>query len=351
LRIGRLLTLHFFVGLLLIGPVILKVASTGYRIARYYAGSAPYVRRGPPALYLRLLGPLVIGTSVAVLGTVGPAARWYDPLAAGRRVPGLRAGHRSAGRPPGWPLGSREVRPLSAEEEAVRAADPHEPHGGASASRLNWLRAGVLGANDGIVSVAGIVAGATSSRGPVFTAGLAGLVAGAVSMALGEYVSVSSQRDSETALLSQERRELAETPGPEFEELAALYQAKGLSKATARQVAKELTAHDALPPTSTPSCTSTRTTWPAPSRPRPLRRHRSPPAPCCRWWRSCCRRCPGGSGSPSVSSWPRSGPQARSAPGSAAATPRRAVLRIVIGGAVGLAFTWGIGHLFGTAIG
>lgn len=69
LRIGRLLTLHFFVGLLLIGPVILKVASTGYRIARYYAGSAPYVRRGPPALYLRLLGPLVIGTSVAVLGT------------------------------------------------------------------------------------------------------------------------------------------------------------------------------------------------------------------------------------------------------------------------------------------
>lgn len=69
LRIGRLLTLHFFAGLLLIGPVILKVASTGYRIARYYTGSAPYVRRGPPALYLRLLGPLVIGTSVAVLGT------------------------------------------------------------------------------------------------------------------------------------------------------------------------------------------------------------------------------------------------------------------------------------------
>ena len=69
LRIGQLLTLHFFIGLLLIGPVILKVASTGYRIARYYTGSAPYVRRGPPALYLRLLGPLVIATSVAVLGT------------------------------------------------------------------------------------------------------------------------------------------------------------------------------------------------------------------------------------------------------------------------------------------
>lgn len=69
LRIGRLLTLHFFVGLLLIGPVILKVGSTGYRIARYYTGSAPYVRRGPPALYLRLLGPLVIAASLAVLGT------------------------------------------------------------------------------------------------------------------------------------------------------------------------------------------------------------------------------------------------------------------------------------------
>jgi len=69
LRIGPLLTLHFFVGLLIIGPVLLKIASTGYRIARYYAGSAPYVRRGPPALYLRLLGPLVIATSVAVLGT------------------------------------------------------------------------------------------------------------------------------------------------------------------------------------------------------------------------------------------------------------------------------------------
>lgn len=69
LRIGRLLTLHFFVGLLLIGPVVLKICSTGYRIARYYTGSGPYVRRGPPALYLRLLGPLVIATSLAVLGT------------------------------------------------------------------------------------------------------------------------------------------------------------------------------------------------------------------------------------------------------------------------------------------
>lgn len=69
LRIGRLLTLHFFLGLLLIGPVLLKIGSTGYRIARYYTGATPYVRRGAPALPLRLLGPFVIATSLAVLGT------------------------------------------------------------------------------------------------------------------------------------------------------------------------------------------------------------------------------------------------------------------------------------------
>jgi vacuolar iron transporter family protein len=99
--------------------------------------------------------------------------------------------------------------------EQGRATHPGEPHEGGLAGRLNWLRAAVLGANDGIVSVAGIVigvAGATTARGPIFTAGLAGLVAGAVSMALGEYVSVSSQRDSERAEITQEKRELASTP-------------------------------------------------------------------------------------------------------------------------------------------
>jgi VIT1/CCC1 family predicted Fe2+/Mn2+ transporter len=117
------------------------------------------------------------------------------------------------------------------------------------ASRLNWLRAGVLGANDGIVSTAGLVvavADATSSRGAIFTAGIAGLVAGAVFMALGEYISVSSQRDSESAQLKQERRELEETPGLELEELAGLYRVKGLSDETAQRVAIELTAHHAL---------------------------------------------------------------------------------------------------------
>src|SRR6516165_178771 len=106
-----------------------------------------------------------------------------------------------------------------------RATHSREPHTGGIAGRLNWLRAAVLGANDGIVSVAGIVigvAGATTSRGPIFTAGLAGLVAGAVSMALGEYISVSSQRDSERAQIAREERELAKDPKAEMAELTAL---------------------------------------------------------------------------------------------------------------------------------
>lgn len=126
---------------------------------------------------------------------------------------------------------------------------PNEPHQGDLATRLNWLRAGVLGANDGIVSTAGLVvgvAGATAQRGPILTAGLAGLVAGAVSMALGEYVSVSSQRDTERALLEKERRELEEEPEAELQELTDIYIAKGLSESTAAQVAKELTANDAF---------------------------------------------------------------------------------------------------------
>jgi VIT1/CCC1 family predicted Fe2+/Mn2+ transporter len=107
----------------------------------------------------------------------------------------------------------------------------------------------VLGANDGIVSVAAIVvgvAGATSAIAPILVAGTAGLVGGAISMALGEYVSVSSQRDTQQALIAKERRELAEQPEQELEELAGLFVKKGLSSATALQVAEELTAHDAL---------------------------------------------------------------------------------------------------------
>ncbi|MCM4084352.1 VIT1/CCC1 transporter family protein [Paractinoplanes hotanensis] len=126
---------------------------------------------------------------------------------------------------------------------------PGEPHTDGTAGRLNWLRAGVLGANDGIVSTAGLVvgvAGATLDTGPIATAGVAGLVAGAVSMALGEYVSVSSQRDTERALLAKERTELVEFPEQELDELTALYEAKGLTEATARRVAEEFTAKDAF---------------------------------------------------------------------------------------------------------
>jgi VIT1/CCC1 family predicted Fe2+/Mn2+ transporter len=130
-------------------------------------------------------------------------------------------------------------------------AGPHadEPHQGGLNNRLNWLRAGVLGANDGIVSTAGLVmgvAGATSERSTILVAGVAGLAAGALSMAAGEYVSVSTQKDSELALLDKERRELAEDPEDELEELAGLYVAKGLSEPLALEVAKQLTAHDAL---------------------------------------------------------------------------------------------------------
>lgn len=128
---------------------------------------------------------------------------------------------------------------------------PHddEPHQSGINSRLNWLRAGVLGANDGIVSTAGLVmgvAGATDDTGTIAIAGVAGLVAGALSMAAGEYVSVSTQRDSEKALLAKERRELHEEPEEELAELAGIYVGKGLSEELALQVAHELTEHDAL---------------------------------------------------------------------------------------------------------
>jgi vacuolar iron transporter family protein len=131
----------------------------------------------------------------------------------------------------------------------MTATHPHEPHDQNVAGRLNWLRAGVLGANDGIVSVASIVvgvAGATAAIAPILTAGAAGLVGGAISMALGEYVSVSSQSDSQRALIAKEKLELQTMPEQELAELTAIYASKGLSDATAEAVARELTEHDAL---------------------------------------------------------------------------------------------------------
>ena len=128
--------------------------------------------------------------------------------------------------------------------------DTHnELHSESFASRLNWLRAGVLGANDGIVSMAALlvgVAGAGTSSHVLFVTGIAGLVAGALSMAMGEYISVSSQRDSEKSLLDKERYELKHEADKELEELVRIYRKKGLKQETAHQVALELTAHDAL---------------------------------------------------------------------------------------------------------
>lgn len=119
----------------------------------------------------------------------------------------------------------------------------------ALSKKLNWLRAGVLGANDGIVSTAGIVmgvAGATTENGPILVAGIASLVAGSISMAGGEYASVSAQKDSEMAAIERERKELELYPEQQLMELANYYQHRGISEDLAMKVARELTAKDAI---------------------------------------------------------------------------------------------------------
>lgn len=228
-----------------------------------------------------------------------------------------------------------------------------EPHGAGGGARLNWLRAGVLGANDGIVSVAGLVvgvAGATASRGPIFTAGLAGLVAGAVSMALGEYISVSSQRDSEHATLAKERAELAADPEAELAELVAIYEAKGLSRATAGRVAAELTANDAFTAHAEAELGINPDDIVSP-------------------WHAAAASAVAftlGAVLPLVAIL-LPGPSIRvpvtvvavlaalGLTGAASArlggsSSRRAVIRVVVGGAAGLLFTYAIGHLFGSAV-
>lgn len=125
----------------------------------------------------------------------------------------------------------------------ARHSEGHYSH------RAGWLRAMVLGANDGIISTAALllgVAAADATRDALLTAGMAGLVAGAVSMALGEYVSVASQRDTERSDIAKEQWELANLADHELDELTSIYRAKGLGPDLARQVAVELTAHDAL---------------------------------------------------------------------------------------------------------
>ena len=126
------------------------------------------------------------------------------------------------------------------------SAHPEEDH---YVNRSGWLRAAVLGANDGIVSVASLILGvaaADAGQEAVIIAGIAGLAAGAMSMAAGEYVSVSSQSDTERADISREAKALKEYPREEMAELSAIYQERGLTKETADQVAKELSEHDAL---------------------------------------------------------------------------------------------------------
>ncbi len=133
--------------------------------------------------------------------------------------------------------------------EAPEPLTHFEPHNNKTNKKLNWLRASVLGANDGIVSTASIivgVAGASSSPSVILTAGVAGMVAGALSMGVGEYISVSTQRDTEKALIEKERQELIDNPDKELEELAGIYESKGLSHDTAQIVARELSAKDAF---------------------------------------------------------------------------------------------------------
>jgi VIT1/CCC1 family predicted Fe2+/Mn2+ transporter len=249
------------------------------------------------------------------------------------------------------PSSSTEQRESASAGEGTHS---EVKHGAGMTGRLGWLRAAVLGADDGIVSVAGIVigvAGATASRAPIFTAGLAGLVAGAVSMALGEYVSVSSQRDSERAQVTQERKELGSDPDAELAELAAIYEAKGLSAGTAGLVAAELTANDALAahvdvelridpdnlanPVEAAAASALSFTIGALL---PLLAILLPP----RAWRlpvtfAAVLIALGAAGAVSAS---------------IGGSPRRvAVLRVVVGGAVGLLITYSVGRLFGTAIG
>jgi VIT1/CCC1 family predicted Fe2+/Mn2+ transporter len=142
----------------------------------------------------------------------------------------------------------RPVSPRASHAAPAAAVQP--PALSASlASRLNWLRAGVLGANDGIVSVAAIVVGVAGAGGAtpaIVAAGAAGLVGGAISMALGEYVSVSSQSDSQRAMIEKQKRELRDDAAGELDVLTGLYEERGLAPATARQVAIELTEKDAL---------------------------------------------------------------------------------------------------------
>ncbi|GGQ24565.1 hypothetical protein GCM10010249_49060 [Streptomyces roseolilacinus] len=200
----------------------------------------------------------------SVLGGGSPAIRASDPRrpaaarAAGTAVPSAPRGPPRARRRGGRGRGRAARRSACRFPADPRAGEtlggvteptPGETHPEGLGTRLNWLRAAVLGANDGIVSTAGLVvgvAGATTERSALLTAGLAGLLAGSMSMAVGEYVSVSTQRDSEKAALAAERRELRERPEAELDELTGLLAERGLTWDVAREAAEQLTERDAL---------------------------------------------------------------------------------------------------------
>ncbi len=222
------------------------------------------------------------------------------------------------------------------------------------ADRTNKLRAGVLGANDGIVSIAGLVLGvaaSTTDRAVIFTAGIAGLVAGAMSMAVGEYVSVSTQRDTEHALLAKERHELATDPEGELHELAGLYVERGLTPDLARQVAEQLHAgprtleahaelelgisvHQLVSPWSAAISSFLAFSLGAAL---PLLAILLPPPA----WRSAVTFVA------MVLALALTGSVSARLGG---ADPKRAVIRVVVGGALAMAITYGIGRLIGTQI-
>lgn len=232
-----------------------------------------------------------------------------------------------------------------------KLAQPPETH---AIDRIGWLRAAVLGANDGIVSTASLIVGVAASdagRGQIMVAGVAALVAGAMSMAAGEYVSVSSQADTENASLAQERRELATMPEAEHRELAAIYMKRGLSPELAKEVADALMAGDALAAHARDELGLSVAT-----QARPVQAALTSAA-----------TFTAGAGLPLLAAillpqpWLVSGVALASllylmllgALGAWAgnAPIARGVLRVTFWGAAAFAATWGIGRLFGTAVG
>lgn len=230
------------------------------------------------------------------------------------------------------------------------SAHPDDPH---YVGRMGWLRAAVLGANDGIVSVGALIVG-VAAAGPeprtILVAGVAALVAGALSMAMGEYVSVSSQSDTERADIARERAALSEMPEQELHELAAIYESRGMSPGTALQAAREVSEHDALgahvrDELGLSEASSANPLLAAFASAATFSIAAAVPL-------AAAVLAPGGAVIFSVLIAVLFALALLGAVGAWAggAPPARAVLRVVLGGAFALAFTAGIGRLFGIAV-